>query len=132
MLFNYEKEDIFKSHYHLLKSLTIEFFYRNKIINNSIIEVNSRIGKVYNLNINKKNEIKKEYKNEIISDNKKMNEKKDQIEYINKVNISQNKINIRFLFKLHFFVEEIVNPGRVCPIANLLGGDCKKSCRMPP
>ena len=109
MLFNYEKEGIFKSHYHLLKSLTIEFFYRNKIKSNSIIEDNSRVGKAYNLNTNKKNEIKKEFKNEIILDNKKMNEKKDQIEYINKVNISQNKTNIRFLFKLHFFVEKLKN-----------------------
>ena len=26
----------------------------------------------------------------------------------------------------------VTYPGRACPIANLLGGDCKTVCRMPP
>ena len=97
----YNDEKNFITHYHLLKSLKYKSFLNKKIKDEKkeIMELKESVGKIYQIN--------EKQQNEIITDNTETNSIKSDTEYANKLNINQNTNNIKFLFKLYFFIKKL-------------------------
>ena len=102
IIFKYKyqkKSEDFNRHYDLLKSSSIEKFLSCKTKDDKLIEWNQSVGKIYI--------IKEQQQNKIETDNNEVNEIEGDIEYADKINMNQNKINIKFMFKLYLFTKKL-------------------------
>ena len=111
----YNNEEIFNSHYELLKKFDLDYYMKNKINQNIIIEGTNLVGEMFILNEESEIGINSQ-KNEINDKNKKIKEllkkgnsksksTKDITEDIDKN--EENKNNIKLLFNIHFFLHNL-------------------------
>ena len=95
LLFKYNDEIALNFHYDMLKNKSFNDYIKEYIKKDNIIENNKKVGEIYEINEEPKNEIKDE-------SNTSTNN-----EYANNLISKQNKNNIKFLFRLHFFLNKL-------------------------
>ena len=101
IILKYKKKNIniMYSHYHLFETFSIKDFMKSRISGKEIKENNDIVGKLY--------EIKGEEPNEEKIQNVESSDLSEQMQYSHKIKSNANIRNIKFLFKLHFFMKKL-------------------------